>query len=184
MKRNKYNYRKIYTQFYGGIPLDENGVSYDIHHIDGDKCNNNVNNLKALSIDEHYKIHLKQEDWGACKALSMRVTLPQKIKAELTRKFHLGRKRSQSTKDKISKANLGRKQSKFEREKRKFPRPGSGPQGPRSEETKLKMRKPKSSLGKSKKIIICPYCGKKGGEPIMKRWHFENCKIKKINKTL
>ena len=32
--------------------------------------------------------------------------------------------------------------------------------------------------GIKQKIIICPYCGISGGINIMKRWHFDNCKIK------
>jgi hypothetical protein len=27
-------------------------------------------------------------------------------------------------------------------------------------------------------LTTCPYCSKKGGERIMKRWHFDNCKLK------
>lgn len=27
--------------------------------------------------------------------------------------------------------------------------------------------------------VSCPYCFKEGGESIMKRWHFDNCKFKK-----
>ena len=39
-----------------------------------------------------------------------------------------------------------------------------------SEETKQKM--------KSKKpILVCPHCNKKGGKPIMLRFHFDNCKM-------
>lgn len=30
--------------------------------------------------------------------------------------------------------------------------------------------------GKSQTKIICPYCMKEGGIPMMKRWHFDNCK--------
>jgi len=31
------------------------------------------------------------------------------------------------------------------------------------------------------KIIICPHCNKTGGNSIMKRWHFNNCKLKGDN---
>ena len=57
-----------------------------------------------------------------------------------------------------------------------------------SEETKQKMRKPKSEetkqkmsenkKGKKQKNIKCPHCNKEGGFCVMKRWHFNNCKIK------
>ena len=53
----KVNYRKIYEDHYGQIPLDEEGRSYDIHHIDGNHNNNDISNLKAVTIQEHYDIH-------------------------------------------------------------------------------------------------------------------------------
>ncbi len=33
--------------------------------------------------------------------------------------------------------------------------------------------------GTPKKKVKCPHCGKIGGQPTMKRWHFENCKYKR-----
>ncbi len=60
------NYRKIYEEAYGQIPVDSNGRTYDIHHIDGNRENNCPSNLKAVSIREHYDIHYAQGDFGAC----------------------------------------------------------------------------------------------------------------------
>lgn len=59
-------YRKIYESHLGPIPKDADGRSYDIHHIDGNRSNNNLNNLVAVSLHEHYDIHYKQKDFGAC----------------------------------------------------------------------------------------------------------------------
>lgn len=63
---NKPNYRKIYEQYYGPIPKDDEGRSYEIHHIDGNHSNNDPLNLKAVTIKEHYDIHYSQGDFGAC----------------------------------------------------------------------------------------------------------------------
>ena len=41
-------YRKIWESYYGPIPKDENGISYEIHHIDGNRDNNDINNLKLV----------------------------------------------------------------------------------------------------------------------------------------
>ena len=68
-------YRKIYQTFYGPIPKDENGRSYDIHHIDGNRKNNNIFNLVALSIQDHFNIHYYQGDWAACARISQRMSL-------------------------------------------------------------------------------------------------------------
>lgn len=60
------NYRDVYKLFYGEIPKDENGRSYEIHHIDGNRKNNSIFNLVALSIEDHYNVHYIQKDYGAC----------------------------------------------------------------------------------------------------------------------
>lgn len=66
-----YVYRKIYEQHYGSIPKDDEGRSYEIHHIDGDHSNNNPTNLKAVTIQEHYDIHYAQGDYSACALIAM-----------------------------------------------------------------------------------------------------------------
>ena len=62
------NYRQIWKNHYGPIPKDENGISYQIHHIDGNRSNNDINNLMCVSIKEHYEIHLRQRDFAAAHA--------------------------------------------------------------------------------------------------------------------
>lgn len=42
-----------------------------------------------------------------------------------------------------------------------------------TEETRRKLRIPK-------KRLVCPHCNKEGGNSQMKRWHFDNCKLKII----
>lgn len=54
-------YRKIYESHYGPIPIDETGRTYEIHHIDGNSENNDISNLKCVSIQEHYNIHILKE---------------------------------------------------------------------------------------------------------------------------
>jgi hypothetical protein len=76
------NYRKIYESHFGPIPKDENGRSYEIHHIDGNRKNNDPNNLQCLSIQEHYNIHFSQSDWGACYLIARKMKLsPEELSA-------------------------------------------------------------------------------------------------------
>jgi hypothetical protein len=75
MKNSRKDYRKIWIDHYGPIPKDEHGKSYDIHHIDGNIENNDISNLIALSIKEHYKIHYDQGDYNACSLLLYRMTV-------------------------------------------------------------------------------------------------------------
>lgn len=72
----KVNYRKIWEENFGEIPKDDEGRSYEIHHKDGNRENNNINNLSCLSIQEHYNIHYKQGDYGACVMIAKRMSLP------------------------------------------------------------------------------------------------------------
>jgi len=54
------NYRKLWEGTNGTIPVDSEGRSYEIHHIDGNRRNNLLGNLICVSIEEHYEIHYNQ----------------------------------------------------------------------------------------------------------------------------
>jgi hypothetical protein len=59
------NYRKIWESINGKIPTDKKGRKYEIHHIDGNRNNNSIENLICLSIEDHYNLHLRQGDYQA-----------------------------------------------------------------------------------------------------------------------
>ena len=61
-------HRKIYRKHYGPIPR-----GYHVHHIDGNHLNNDPSNLKAVTIQEHFDIHYKQGDYGACARLQKQI---------------------------------------------------------------------------------------------------------------
>lgn len=96
------NYRQIWIKTFGPIPKDSNNRPFEIHHIDGNRKNNNLENLKLVSIDEHYKIHESQKDWGACLLIAKRMNLPP----DHLSKIQLGKKRPEIGK-KISEARRG-----------------------------------------------------------------------------
>ena len=52
--KGKLLHRLIYEEVYGSIPK-----GYAIHHIDGDKTNNNLDNLMILTKSNHHKLHMK-----------------------------------------------------------------------------------------------------------------------------
>lgn len=64
-------YRKIYEEYYGPIPKESNGRTYEIHHIDGDASNNDPSNLTALTLQEHYDLHYSQGDYQACRLMAI-----------------------------------------------------------------------------------------------------------------
>jgi hypothetical protein len=114
------NYRKIWENANGVIPLDENGVTYDIHHIDGNRNNNAIDNLIAVSRKEHYNIHYKQQDWSACILIRKRLNLSKdeiKIVNQYAAEKRKGIACTEEHKRKLSKALKGKKHSDKTKEK-------------------------------------------------------------------
>lgn len=69
------NYRKLWENNFGKIPVDEKGRPYEIHHIDGNNKNNSLENLKCVSIQEHFDIHYEQKDYSAAIIIADRLGL-------------------------------------------------------------------------------------------------------------
>ena len=64
-------HRKIYEDYHSvRLPSD-----IEIHHIDGNHDNNDISNLKPVTIQEHYNIHYSQGDWAACLLMSHRMKI-------------------------------------------------------------------------------------------------------------
>lgn len=80
------NYRKIWIQANGPIPKDEEGRSYEIHHKDGNRKNNNIENLVCISIQEHYNIHYRQGDYAAAFRIAQRMGIDSETKSDLMSK--------------------------------------------------------------------------------------------------
>ena len=77
------NYRKIYEQHYGPIPKEENGRTYEIHHIDSNRTNNNIENLMCVTIQEHFDIHYAQGDYASCTLIANSMKLSAEEKSNL-----------------------------------------------------------------------------------------------------
>ena len=75
------NYRKIWENAYGPIPFDNNERKMEIHHVDGNRKNNNLENLRIVTIEEHYKIHESQGDWAACQNILLRMNISPEVKS-------------------------------------------------------------------------------------------------------
>ena len=90
---------------------------------------------------------------------------------------------SEETKQKISRANIGKVISEESKRKQALSMTGHI----HSEETKQKMRmrthseenKQKMSVAQIGRVLLkqtCPHCGKLGGGNVIHRYHFDNCK--------
>ena len=127
-------YREKWEKVNGPIPVDEHGRPYDIHHVDGNRRNNTIENLQCVSIEEHYEIHKnlwetfgRRRDAVAMKFLLYRLgrdsssvtsyTIDEEIKEKIRKKL-TGRKRPKEVVEKVAEALRGRKQSKEEIAKR------------------------------------------------------------------
>ena len=125
------NYRKIWEEYNNQkIP---NG--FHIHHVDGDRTNNNPENLICVSPEEHWNIHFNQGDMiairgkfiqgaseagklGGSKGKGKIISEDQKIKSSTSLKqtykdrggsWNKGRKVSDATKQKLSDKLSGEK---------------------------------------------------------------------------
>jgi hypothetical protein len=172
------NYRKIYESFYGKIPIDDKGRPYEIHHIDGNHNNNSIENLKCVSIEEHYLIHYLQKDFVSANLIAQRIN-----SKDLTIKGYK-RPLSEKTKEKLRKPksnteNYKKPKSESHINSIRLARLGTK----RGEETKRKQsicKLGKTPIQNTKKIE-CPVCKKQGQLVAMKRWHFNNCKQKEVD---
>jgi uncharacterized protein YerC len=127
-------YREKWEKAYGPIPKDNLGRSYDIHHIDGNRRNNSLENLQCVSLQEHYEIHKKLweevgrrrdiaamkfllyrlgEDPSSVKGYSISEETKEKIRKKLT-----GKRRPKEVIEKMSASLRGRKHSLEEIKKR------------------------------------------------------------------
>lgn len=58
-KKREYEHRKVWRESYGEIPK-----GFHIHHKDGNKLNNSIENLELVSISEHLSNHAKKNNLG------------------------------------------------------------------------------------------------------------------------
>lgn len=77
--------RSIWINAHGPIPKDLENRSYEIHHIDGNPCNNELSNLKLLTIYEHLQAHLNMGDWSAVALIAKRMGMPPDYGSKIQR---------------------------------------------------------------------------------------------------
>lgn len=198
------HYRRIYENHHGKIPKDETGRSYEIHHIDGNRSNNDPENLKCVTIKEHYDIHYAQSDWGACWLISRKMKLTNLELSELNRLIQVTRIANGThpflgdlQKRKVSDGThhfLGGKiqrkmvqdgihpwQNKDKATARNKTRVANGTHpflgGDQSRKNNKKMLE--SGTHPSQIKMKCTYCDKSVSVGMFTRWHGENCKLRK-----
>lgn len=77
------HYRDIWKKHFGEIPKDSDGRPYEVHHKDGNRKNNTIENLICVSIKEHYDLHYNQGDYGAAMLIAKRMGKPANYLSEI-----------------------------------------------------------------------------------------------------
>ena len=151
-------HRRVWHEHYGDIPVDSNGVSFEIHHINGKHNDNRIENLQCISIHDHYLIHLEQGDAFAVENIVRRMEENELIaegkyeRLSLKGKNHpmYGRTHTEESRKKISKNHhdvsgknnpmFGKKHTKESRKAMSENKIGQNKGVPKSPETREKMR--------------------------------------------
>jgi len=180
------DYRKLWKDFYGTIPTDSKGRIYEIHHLDGNRNNNDIKNLIAVSIEEHFNIHFKQGDYEAAILIADRLGLTEEELSQLRLKGVSKPLLKCPHCDKVG----GRPQM-IQWHFDNCPVLGK-PKLTRLKYTCHKCNKEVGGKGnliqhekscngsikpvKRNKSLVCPHCNFKGkAHSNMERWHFDNC---------
>lgn len=176
MSRRSAKYRRIYEKAHKVCLLP--GI--EIHHLDGDKTNNDLSNLEALTTEEHYKAHEALGDWGACKAISLRMEMSLEQRSEMSKKLwrdappgRIPVTDGTTTKQLLTEDDV----EDFLQDNPSWRRG----RAIAADSGFLQVGKRKMQDGSHNMLqkSVCPHCGKEGNAVVMKRWHFDNCKLYK-----
>ncbi len=181
-------YRRIYEQNNGPIPKDSNGRSYDIHHVDGNRDNNDPSNLLALSIQDHYNIHYSQGDYGACWLLARKMKMSVEDLSELSKKVQNLRVK-EGTHHFVGEENPAKlaskngthhlKGDKGSKHNNKMIENGIHPLVGGNVQRQTAKSLLDNGQHHTQKTFECPHCGKTGRSNSMYRYHFDRCKERK-----
>ena len=190
-------YRTIYEQHYGPIPVDSSNRTYEIHHLDGNRKNNDLSNLLAVSIQEHYDIHYKQGDYAACIRIASRMNMtPEEISKKASEiniqrakdgkhPFSGGVIQGETSRRRIREGTHNFLNSEEQRKtaskaSRKRVKEGThhfcDPEFSRIRAMKRIEKGIHNFQNQSN--VKCPHCDKIGRLGPMTQWHFDNCRYK------
>lgn len=189
------NYQRIYNQIIERAKTRVLDISIyrEKHHI-VPKCmggSDNKENLVELTAREHFLCHwLLARINPENEKLALAFFMMCKCRDRNQQRYTPSSKIYQEAKEQAVKLLSLRRDSEETRQKKILNNPRKGKP---NWNTGIKWKKKggfkplpqttkdaisKANKGKVKTLIICPYCSKKGGTPVMKRFHFENCKLK------
>lgn len=99
---------KIWEDYYGEVPREENGKRMIIHHINHNPVDNRIENLQLMTASEHAKLHAT----GRVRTEESKKKLSEKTKGIV----NVGKKLSEEHKQKISEGGKGKHLGHFSEE--------------------------------------------------------------------
>ena len=142
--------------------------------MDGYRSNNHIDNLIAVSIQEHYDIHHSQGEYGSCLLIADRMGLVPEEKSRLASLAAKERVKN-GTHHWLSEEYRVSQKKNAKIFNKKNVKNGTHPwiSGNRSEH-----------IGKHlKEKSACPFCGTQANPVNLQRWHGTNCKVKNGEKV-
>jgi hypothetical protein len=158
-----------------------------IHHIIPKHMGgtDDPSNLMELTVEEHAEAHRKlYEEYGsaydfvAWKALSGQITTDEARRLATIATWN-GRKHTEESKEKIREARKKQNTSGWSWSEESRKAKSEAMKGT-TQSAKSNEKRSKSMSGIAKPKVKCPHCGKEGGAPQMRQWHFDNCKMKRF----
>lgn len=112
--RYVYLHREVYEMHYGPIPS-----GYIVHHKDGNKLNNSIENLELLSRAEHASVHHKgvpktEEMKKKSSKTKMGHTVSQETREKIREKLK-GRALPEETRRRMSESRKGKKRGPYKK---------------------------------------------------------------------
>ena len=130
--------------------------------------------LRGRTHSDETKAKMSAAHKGRTHSDETKANMRQRTHSDETKANMRQRTHSDETKAKIGNAHRGKVISIEQREKLRIANTGRILSYTVDAETRNNARK------RFNIIIQCPYCNKEGGNVVMKRWHFDNCKLKEI----
>jgi hypothetical protein len=122
--------------------------------------------LRGKPMSEKQRLNLIKVNTGKSCSEEKKAKIREARKLQIT---------TEETKIKMSKARIGKKHSPKTIEKMQQ---SAKLKLPMSEETKTKIKEARAKQIIHTIQVTCPHCGKIGGNRIMPRYHFDNCRLK------
>jgi hypothetical protein len=166
--------------------IEEQRKQSKLHKISEATINKTMANVekglqrRGIPLPEETKAKMSASHMGVAKPRTAEHSAKLSVAAKGRKSPNKDKPMSAETKAKLSATKTGVPQTEEHKAKIAASKKGTS----LTEETKAKIGaankgKPSPKKGLPKPKLTCPHCGQEGGNSQMKRYHFDNCKLKR-----